>query len=80
MNCGFRKKQIFSMTPNHCEGLECGLFHIGMPSTTVTNSKSLANEVNVLVKHFGPKIYIFSDTPVTEVKTWQSAILYLEIQ
>ena len=47
------------MTPHHCEGLECGLFHIGMPSTTVTNSKSLANEVNVLVKHFGPKIYIF---------------------
>ena len=38
------------MTAHHCEGLECGFFHIGMSATTCADGQSIANAVNVLVK------------------------------
>ena len=41
------------MTTHHCEGLERGLFHTGMPTTTITDGQCLTNAVNTLVKKIG---------------------------
>ena len=71
-------KEIFSMISCHCEGLERELLRLGMPSTAGTDSQSLDNAVNVLVKHFGLEKKL-SYSPVTDVQTWQNARLYLEI-
>ena len=80
MTCGCQKNEdIFSMNAHHCEGLEIGFFHIGMPATTGTYGQSLENTVNVLVEKISPE-KILSDSPATEVQAWQRAILYLEIK
>ena len=62
-----KNEEIFSMTDRHCEGMEHGFFHIGMPATTGTDGKILDNVVNVLVKILVLKKRL-SDSPAMKVQ------------
>ena len=72
-----KKEDIFSMTAHHCEGLDHGFLHIVIPATTGIDSQITTNAVNVLVEKLILKTNLHSS--MTEVQTWQSAILYSEI-